>query len=87
MGLKQGLIYFLNSNEVFIVVVIDQNLLMMVNLEEIKILILYNSNELGNCIEREIYFHRGLCLFMVYLLTWVVIRVCRKQSLLINVMF
>ena len=69
MGLKQGLIYFLNSNEVFIVVVIDQNLLMMVNLEEINILILYNSNELGNCIEREIYFHRGLCLFMVYLLT------------------
>lgn len=69
MGLKQGLIYFLNSNEVFIVVVIDQNLLMMVNLEEINILILYNSNKLGNCIEREIYFHRGLCLFMVYLLT------------------
>lgn len=87
MGLKQGIIYFWNSNEVFIVVIIDQNLLLVVNLEEIDILILNDSNELGYCIEREIYFDWGLCLFMVYLLSWFVIGIGRKQSLLINVLF
>jgi hypothetical protein len=78
MGLKYGFIYFWNSNEVFIVVIIYKNFLLVINLEEIDILILNDSNELGDCIEREIYFHRGFCLFMVYLLSWFVIGIGRK---------
>ena len=68
MSFKHGFIDFGNSNEVFIVVIIDQDLLLVVNLEEINILILHYSNILGDCIDREIYLHRGLCLFMVYLM-------------------
>ena len=57
VSFRKLLIDFRHSNKVFIIIVIYQYFFLVIYLQEIYILVFYNANVLGNCIEGEIYFN------------------------------